>query len=195
MSFRADCPPSYQPSGFRSADNHSIAPGDWKSLWSGELNPVTTFEAAYHVVQIAARNKEYEEQTASQLHDTLMSKQLHYMQRTSSNRNVGLLSTLPVHATPLRNTETLEDIPVKRQSKRARGDSASDHNKTPPVEEAVKTSEAKPSPRRRRISISARFIELNRSSPASGMSLDHDGLDTYASRQADRTDQSEEDFN
>ena len=178
MSFRTDCPDSYQPAGFRDAETHSIAADDWNSLWTTPSATVTSFEAPRHVVKISARNKEYEDQSTSQLHDTLMSKQLHNMQRTSS-RNAALRSTMPVPATPNRDAQGAENL----QSKRVRDEVASQAH----AEGSVRASEAKPSPRRRKVSISGRFVQIDRSSPTSVASLD-DG--SYC-----ETGWSENDFN
>ena len=194
MSFGADCPKSYQPAGFRSADEHSIDVGDWHMLWEGRLTTVNSFEAAHHCVRIAARNKEYTDQSTSQLHDTLMSKHLHNMQRTSS-QNAGLRSTLPVPANPSRGKQVLIGSPVQKMSKRAQAEAASNHHVEVTADEPVKASEVKPSPRRRKISISGRFIRVDRSSPATGVSLNDEVAGDCASRRSEETAWSEDDFN
>ena len=187
MSFTPDCPGSYQPEGFCSAEDHSIALDDWHELWQIPPNEVT-FEAAHHMVRIATRNKQYEGQSTSQLQDTLMSKQLHNMQRTSSNRNVGINSTLPVQVTPASYLKEVAKPKEQTQPEKGRHELVSEHHSEP----TAQGNEANPSPRRRKISISGRFIQVDRSSPC--VSAD-EGIGVMASRGSDMTDWSEDDFN
>ena len=194
MSFSADCPKSYQPAGFRSADKHSIDVGDWRNLWDGPSTTVTSFEAAHHLVKVAATNKEYNDQSTSQLHDTLMSRHLHNMQRTSS-QNAGLRSTLPVPATSSRGEQVLNGSHAQEKLKRAQTGPASDPGVEVTIDEPLKASGVEPSPRRRKISISGRFIQVDRSSPTTGVSLDEEDMDTCASRRSEQTAWSDDDFN
>lgn len=192
MSFRSNCPQNYQPRCFRSAESHSIPVDDWKTMWNSISSPVTCFEAAHHVVKVAARNREYEEQTTSQLQDTLMSKHLHNMQRTSSTRNIGLRSTMPVPTTPNRDGQNLH---IQSPPKRTRDELAL-AGKELPAKEAPILNGTKHTPRRRKISISGKFVEVNRSSPTSVASIDGDRPETeYGSRRSDQTGWSDENFN
>ena len=194
MSFRSDCPQSYQPAGFRSAETHSIAVADWQSLWQTPSTTVASFEAAHHVVKISARNKEYEEQTASQLRDTIMSKQLHNMQRTSPSGNIGIRSTMPIPATPIRAVAEAKDMYAQKRSKTTL-ENAPDHDNELQANGAMR-SHAEPQPRRRKMSISGRFIEMNRSSPTSGVSFDEDGADNHCDpQQCDHAGRTDSDFN
>ncbi len=194
MSFRPDCPESYQPVGFRNAEKHSINVGDWRILWDGPSTTVTSFDAAHHLVKIAARNKKHDGQSTSQLQDTLMSKHLYNMQRTSS-RNAGLRSTLPVPTTPLRSKQVADCSHTQDKSSRARADAASEHDVEVPADEANQPSRAEAFPRRRKISISGRFLQIDKSSPATGVSFDEEDTNTCASRRSGETAWSEDDFN
>lgn len=194
MSFGADCPRSWQPAGFRSADRLSIDARDWHNLWEGPSTMVTSFAAAHHLVKIAVRNKEYNDQSTSQLHDTLMSRHLHNMQRTSS-QYAGLKSTLPIPATPSLGEQVMAGSHECQISKRAPAEAASDHDVQSSADEPLEASVARPSPCRRKISISGRFVQVDRSSPATGVSLDEENMDACASGKSGETGWSEDDFN
>ena len=192
ISFGADCPRGWQPGGFRSADKLSIDVRDWHDLWEKPSAMVTSFEAAHRQVKIAARNKEHNDQSTSQLHDTLMSRHLHNMQRTSS-QNACLKSTLPIPATPSRDKQVMADPHERQTTKRATAEAASDHDVPSPANE--KASVARPSPRRRKISVSGRFVQVDTSSPATAISLDEENMDACASGKSGGTGWSEDDFN
>ena len=192
MSFRNHCPSEYQPAGFRSSETHSISTTDWNNLWETPSSTTTSFETSHHAVRIAARNKEYEAQSTSQLEDTLMSRQIHNLQRTSSNRNGGLQSTIPAPSTPPHNAKRISEDYMEEGapgSPKFGLTSWDDQSLT----EAVKKIETKQCARRRKISISGKFVAVGRSSPASGMTLDDEAaLD--ASRQSNHPDLSDDSF-
>jgi hypothetical protein len=191
VSFRSDCPLQYQPAGFGSAKDHMLNPQDWLKLWQLPTDPDITFNAAHHAVQISARNKEYDEKSESQLQDTIMGKHIHDMQRTSSQYDNGLQSTMPVSATP----GNLTQIAIQKEQK----------GKKRTYEEAVIEDEASNvgskasqaeiiTPRRRRKSIS-KLINLGTSSPASTCTdNEQEYRRGFSPDQSAETELSEDDF-
>jgi hypothetical protein len=95
MSYREECPSNYEPSGFADATDHNISPKDWDTLWEEETSADAIFSSALHHVRVAARGSDHFGPTASEVQDSIMSKQLQNMQTTSSSRNHGLQSTVP----------------------------------------------------------------------------------------------------
>lgn len=99
IAYNDKCPDTYEPAGFIDAANHHIHPEDWGRLWDGSGQMVSKFNSTHHAVSIAARNATFGYQTASQIQDTAISKELQLLQKTSSGRHPGLVSTMPVPAT------------------------------------------------------------------------------------------------
>lgn len=103
IAYNDNCPKTYDPAGFVDAAHHTILQEDWDKLWNGTGQSVSSFDSTHHAVGIAARNATFGYQTASQIQDTALSKQLENLQKTSSGRHPGLVSTLPEPITsPLR---------------------------------------------------------------------------------------------
>lgn len=159
-------------------------------MWESVPSPITSFQAAHHEVKIRARNQEYEEQTTSQLQDTLMSKHLDNMQRTSSNRNIALQSTIPNPDTPRRDGGK---VPACSQ-KSVRAGLAADEETNRQTRKFSTLGESQSTPRRRKISISGRFIPVDRSSPVTGTSVGWPDMQRTP-HQSEQTEWSEEDFN
>lgn len=189
MSFRSDCPQQYQPLGFQSARDHSLDMQDWNKLWQLPTSPTITFEPTHHIVKIATRNKEYEEQTASQLQDTIMSKHIHNMQRTSSNRHNGVESTMPVPATPAQSLQVaaLKERTARKRTheKAALEDNGRDRCSNGSDKDVI-------TPRRRRISISRMLVTVNKPSSASELSVSED--EYRFDEDSERSMQSKDDF-
>lgn len=103
IAYNESCPDRYNPAGFIDAKNHKIVKGDWDRLWTSAGHPVSKFDASHHAVDITARNSTFGYQTASQVQDTVISKQLQNLQKTSSTGHTGIVSTLPAPVSPLRS--------------------------------------------------------------------------------------------
>ncbi|KPI40881.1 Meiosis-specific protein hop1 [Cyphellophora attinorum] len=113
MAYNDSCPRKYEPEGFMDASDDRILAEDWAKLWEEPTDGTSAFEAAHHSVTIAARNPTSSRQTASQVKDTAISRQLQQLQKTSSGRHPGLVSTLPLPATPYKqNQEVIRDALV-----------------------------------------------------------------------------------
>jgi hypothetical protein len=191
ISFRSDCPQQYQPPGFRSAKDHSLDLQDWHKLWQLPTEPDITFNAAHHAVKISARNKEYEEQSDSQLQDTIMGKRIHEMQRTSSQRDHGIQSTMPVSAAP-GNLTQLSVLEPRNSKKRTYEEAAVEDI---PTDASVKQPRAETIiPRGRRKSIS-NLINVGSLSPATTCTDNEQESGREMSVEQDmQTDLSEDDF-
>jgi hypothetical protein len=100
LAYNDNCPQKYEPEGFVDASNDRILAEDWAKIWEEPTTGTSAFEAAHHSVTIAARNSTAGIQTASQARDTAISRQIQQLQKTSSGRHPGLVSTLPLPATP-----------------------------------------------------------------------------------------------
>ena len=121
MSYKDGCPKIYEPLGFTDASDHTIAPDDWHMLWATPSDFAASFESTHHNVKVAARGPWSFDLTTSQLHDTLMSKQLQNMQKTSSSHNHALASTVPANRTPeYKRKETEDKEAAQREPKRRR---------------------------------------------------------------------------
>jgi hypothetical protein len=114
LAYTSSCPTQFEPPGFRSAIKHGIVPGDWEILWRKTCHHVSKFDASHHSVTIGARNSTLGCQTVSQAEDTYLSKQLQDLQKTSSGRHPGIVSTLisstPRSALPLANKQSAAPI-------------------------------------------------------------------------------------
>lgn len=164
IAYNDNCPDSYEPAGFIDAANHQIVPQDWDKLWGGAGQIVSKFESSHHAVSIAARNATFGYQTASQIQDTAISNQLQLLQKTSSGRHPGLVSTLPGLATsPVRSA-----IPT-------RGFSKESVPSTPPRPKHTKgrSSKTRSSTRSHSRNSKAESIELGDSheNPLSGLAI------------------------
>jgi hypothetical protein len=114
LAYNHNCPDDYEPAGFVDAANHKILQEDWDKLWNDAGHPVSNFDASHHNVNVTARNSMFGYQTASQMQDTVISKQLQDFQKTSSTGHQGLVSTLPAAAlSPARSA-----MPTHRSSER-----------------------------------------------------------------------------
>lgn len=96
MSYNDACPDIYEPDGFVTAAEHTIAEPDWSTMWAPSTTFDATFESTHHQVKIAAKGPWKFDLSTSQVQDTAISKQLDDMQNTSSSRNRAFHSTLPV---------------------------------------------------------------------------------------------------
>ncbi|ETN43689.1 uncharacterized protein HMPREF1541_02848 [Cyphellophora europaea CBS 101466] len=94
-AYKSDCPNGYEPVGFTDAANHKIVGEDWAKLWDGSGPVIGKLDSSHHTVDLTARNSTFGYQTASQIQDTVISNQLQNLQKTSSGRHDGLVSTLP----------------------------------------------------------------------------------------------------
>lgn len=112
VAYTDQCPLRYEPAGFVTNSLHSINQKQWDNLWKPSKKHVAEFDTAHHGLRIAARDFSSAEQTTSQVHDAVMSKELEVMQKSSSSRNINATSTLPMSHTagsrlpePLRSSQ------------------------------------------------------------------------------------------
>jgi hypothetical protein len=130
-----------------------------------------SFELAHHVVKISAKNKELELKTSSDVQDILMSKHLQHMQQSSSVRHNGLYSTMPAGATPGHFSGMKVGDQGCGTTKHVYNDLDASPGLRESVNETASEAEVSVSPRRRKISISGKFVSVGLSSPSSRISV------------------------
>jgi hypothetical protein len=114
IAYNNNCPQAYDPPGFIDAAKSKIVGNEWRKMWNETGQAVSTFDSSHHTVSVMARNSTFGYQTASQMQDTAISKELQALQKTSSAGHAGMISTLPApSASPVRSA-----MPTRGSSKK-----------------------------------------------------------------------------